>query len=119
MWESRRDFQRVWEGWEAGFMAFHAFHTLPFPWPVCPATQINQLRHLAQYTAPATTAYRDRLSMSVLAISHHLTLLREESQLFVVAEKPVFCAVGFTNRSSPTQIVGKLGENEPAPKRPT
>ena len=33
MWESRRDFQRVLEGWEAGFMAFHAFHTLPFPWP--------------------------------------------------------------------------------------
>ena len=28
MWEFRRDFQRVWEGWEAGFMAFHAFHTL-------------------------------------------------------------------------------------------
>ena len=27
MWESQRDFQRVWEGWEAGFMAFHAFHT--------------------------------------------------------------------------------------------
>ncbi len=34
MWESRRDFQRVWEGWEAGIMAFHAFHTLTFPWPV-------------------------------------------------------------------------------------
>ena len=34
MWESRRDFQRVWEGWKAGFMAFHAFHTLSFPWPV-------------------------------------------------------------------------------------
>src|ERR1700692_3688548 len=33
MWESRRDFQRVWEGWEAGLMAFHAFHTLSFPWP--------------------------------------------------------------------------------------
>jgi hypothetical protein len=33
MRESRRDFQRVWEGWEAGFMAFHAFHTLSFPWP--------------------------------------------------------------------------------------
>ena len=33
MWESQRDFQRVWEGWEAGFMAFHAFHTLSFPWP--------------------------------------------------------------------------------------
>jgi hypothetical protein len=23
----------VWEEWEAGFMAFHAFHTLSFPWP--------------------------------------------------------------------------------------
>jgi hypothetical protein len=22
----------VWEGWEAGFSAFHAFHTLSFPW---------------------------------------------------------------------------------------
>ena len=33
MWKSRRDFQRVWEGWEAGFLAFHAFHTLSFPWP--------------------------------------------------------------------------------------
>jgi hypothetical protein len=33
MWESGRDFQRVWEGWEAGFLAFHAFHTLSFPWP--------------------------------------------------------------------------------------
>ena len=20
-------------GWKAGFMAFHAFHTLSFPWP--------------------------------------------------------------------------------------
>jgi hypothetical protein len=35
----------------------------------------------------------DHGSMSDSAISHHLTLLREESQLFVVAEKPVFCAI--------------------------
>ena len=28
-----------------------------------------------------------------LAISHHLTLLREESQLLVVAEKPVLCSL--------------------------
>jgi hypothetical protein len=33
MWESQRDFQRAWEGWKAGFLAFHAFHTLSFPWP--------------------------------------------------------------------------------------
>src|ERR1700723_2837975 len=33
MWQSRRDFQRGWEGGEAGFMAFHAFHSLSFPWP--------------------------------------------------------------------------------------
>ena len=32
MWESQRDFHRVWEGWKASFMAFHAFHTLSFPW---------------------------------------------------------------------------------------
>ena len=23
----------MWEEWEAGIMAFHAFHTLSFPWP--------------------------------------------------------------------------------------
>lgn len=33
MWESRRDLQRVWKEWEAGFMAFNAFHTLSFAWP--------------------------------------------------------------------------------------
>ncbi len=33
MWESQRDFQGGWEGWEARFLAFHAFHTLSFPWP--------------------------------------------------------------------------------------
>jgi hypothetical protein len=33
MWESRRDFQRMWEGWKDGFMAFHAFHILSFPRP--------------------------------------------------------------------------------------
>jgi hypothetical protein len=31
MWESRRDFQEEWEGWKAGFMAFHAFHSSAFP----------------------------------------------------------------------------------------
>jgi hypothetical protein len=56
MWESRRDFQRVWEEWEAGFMAFHAFHTLSFPWPafrssnavqtdIPPPSSINRTRY--------------------------------------------------------------------------
>jgi hypothetical protein len=31
MWESRRDFQEEWEGWEAGSMAFHPFHSSSFP----------------------------------------------------------------------------------------
>jgi hypothetical protein len=26
-----KGFPKMWEGWKAGFMAFHAFHTLPFP----------------------------------------------------------------------------------------
>jgi len=32
MWESRRDFQGVWEEWKAGFMAIHPFPTPSFPW---------------------------------------------------------------------------------------
>jgi hypothetical protein len=42
MWQSRRDFQRVWEGWEAGLMAFHAFHTLSFPWPAFQAEALTR-----------------------------------------------------------------------------
>jgi uncharacterized protein YbbC (DUF1343 family) len=43
MCESRRDFQRVWEGWEAGFMAFH---TLSFPWPAFRVPMLdNRFRH--------------------------------------------------------------------------
>jgi hypothetical protein len=33
MWESQRDFQRMWEGWKACFLAFYTFHILSFPWP--------------------------------------------------------------------------------------
>ena len=47
MWESRRDFQRVWEGWKAGFMAFHAFHTLSFPWPALVLARIMEDLSLA------------------------------------------------------------------------
>ena len=46
MWESRRDFQRVWEGWEAGFMAFHAFHALSFPWPAFSRGKCRMYREL-------------------------------------------------------------------------
>ena len=55
MWESRRDFQGVWEGWEAGIMAFHAFHTLSFPWPAFRPAMLNKpLRHPAQCAEAAT-----------------------------------------------------------------
>ena len=56
MWESRRDFQRVWEGWEASFMAsmlsilchFHGLHFARqmLNKPIC--------RHPVQYAALAT-----------------------------------------------------------------
>ena len=75
MWESRRDFQRVWEGWEAGFMAFHAFHTLPFPWPaVRPGDAGFRGGHQTGRNTPYSPGYvrRDRLSMSALAILHQL-----------------------------------------------
>jgi len=62
MWESRRDFQRVWEGWEAGFLAFHAFHTLSFPWPAFRPGD-------AGFTATSTSAMgRTRKEMFVVCI---------------------------------------------------
>jgi hypothetical protein len=35
MWESRRDLQEEWEGWKAGLLAFHAFHSSAFPKLTC------------------------------------------------------------------------------------
>jgi hypothetical protein len=62
MWESRRDFQRVWEGWEAGFLAFHAFHTLSFPWPAFRPGD-------AGFTATSTSAMgRTRKEMFVVIV---------------------------------------------------
>ena len=62
MWESRRDFQRVWEGWEAGFLAFHAFHTLSFPWPAFRQGD-------AGFTATSTSAMgRTRKEMFVVIV---------------------------------------------------
>jgi hypothetical protein len=54
MWESRRDFQRVWEGWEAGLMAFHAFHTLSFPWPASAVSNQKMFRSKEALRLPAT-----------------------------------------------------------------
>ena len=69
MWESRRDFQGVWEGWEAGLMAFHAFHTLSFPWSAFrPQFWINRCATQRYAPHPPRNACRYRLSMSALAI---------------------------------------------------
>lgn len=70
MWESRRDFQRVWEGWEAGFMAFHAFHTPSFPWPALrPAMQDKPSLSAVRRTRFETLIV-DQLSMSVFDLSY-------------------------------------------------
>jgi len=54
MWESQRDFQRVWKAWEAGIMAFHAFHTLSFPWPAFHPEMLDErLNHPAEIAALA------------------------------------------------------------------
>jgi hypothetical protein len=57
MWQSRRDFQRVWEGWKAGFLAFEAFHTLSFPWPA-----VGKHIPKSQLARWAACANRDHLS---------------------------------------------------------
>ena len=68
MWESRRDFQRVWEEWEASIMAFHAFYTLSFPWPALRRKCWIPLSHQGKAPHPPRDACRDRLSMSDSAI---------------------------------------------------
>ena len=68
MWESRRDFQRVWEGWEAGFMAFHAFHTLSFPWPAFRVANVDKITRYAatQCNAPHSPSDAHRYSSLVI-----------------------------------------------------
>ncbi len=69
MWKSRRDFQGVWEGWKAGIMAFHAFHTLSFPWPALGAvTCVNQERRLTQPSHPQGEVCQDEVSQSELEL---------------------------------------------------
>ena len=65
MWESRRDSQRAWEGWEAGIMASMLsilchFHGLFF---------VRQCWVNGCATPPRNT-YRDQLSVSALTIWH-------------------------------------------------
>ena len=61
MWESRRNFQRVLEGWEPGIMAFH---TLWFPRSAFrPAILGEPVRHPAQSANPPRNTYRDQLSV--------------------------------------------------------
>ena len=72
MWESRRDFQRVWEGWEAGFMAFHAFHTLSFPWPAFRAVLDKPICRQSVHCRTRHEMLIDshRLSLSALFATH-------------------------------------------------
>ena len=42
MWESRRDFQEEGEGWKAGILAFHAFHSSSFPTRICTRRKANR-----------------------------------------------------------------------------
>src|ERR1035438_7773894 len=79
MWESRRDFQGVWEGWKASFLVFHAFHTLSFPWPALETriTKSQSLRrpvfgnrnHLSEFADDPTPEQTMRV-LSGLALVH-------------------------------------------------
>jgi hypothetical protein len=71
----------MWEGWEAGFMAFHAFHTLSFPWPAFRALLNKPICRSRQEMLIDT----HRLSLSALAIRHFI----ETSQVIHLSELPV------------------------------
>lgn len=53
----------MWEGWEAGIMAFHAFHTLSFPWPAFSDGKLDKLicRYQSDVPRPPPAAHRDSL----------------------------------------------------------
>ena len=66
---------------------------------VLPGDQVNHLRHLAQYTAPATTAYRDRLSMSASAMRRKPRSAARDSDTSSRARfRGLILAVEFSNR---------------------
>ena len=78
MWESRRDFQRVWEGWKAGFMVFHAFHTLSFPWPVfrvARAADDPYPAHVDVRIGDSLVQMRDESFRTGAPTSHHSRLI--------------------------------------------
>jgi hypothetical protein len=70
MWESQRDFQRVWEGWKASFMALHAFHpshTLSFPWSASEAKsefEVAEISFSEHYRIHLYEPYNEELGNS-------------------------------------------------------
>src|SRR5580698_355509 len=82
MWESGRDFQGVWEGWKAGFLAFHAFHTLSFPWPALERVSQSHYSSRRPVVGTGTTCPKCRLERSRWRGGHCLGVER----LAVVAE---------------------------------
>ena len=40
----------MWEGWRADFIAFHAFHTLSFPWPALRAGSECEVAEIAPFS---------------------------------------------------------------------
>jgi len=77
MWESPKGFPKSVGGWEAGFMAFHAFHTLSFPWPAFRTANAGQT-DMPSPSAMCRTRHEmligtHPMSMSALAILRWLT----------------------------------------------
>jgi len=72
MWESRRDSQRLWGRWKAGFLAFHAFHNLSFPWPAL-GTRFTK----SQFAAKGRFGDRDHLSEKRLIVHVEPSLCRD------------------------------------------
>ena len=62
-----KDFQEVWEGWKAGFLAFHAFHTPSFPWPA--------LGTVLKVTITANAVFANRKHLSEMAPFWQIALI--------------------------------------------
>jgi hypothetical protein len=80
----------VWEGWEAGFMAFHAFHTLSFPWPAFRAAGAGETD-----VPPPSAIYHTRsemligISSLVIECIGDSPLIETTSQVIQLSDLPI------------------------------
>ena len=84
----------MWEGWKAGFLAFHPFHTPSFPWPVAITAKA---RFGVQYTggSPNRPSFRCLNRGAVLTGKQSLAGGKERNPVHETSDRRLFAAKRF------------------------